>query len=128
VWFVALTFRNSLSNRTCNRIFLDWIAELEKLDGKQIQWGRMIERGGTTGRLHIHVLIEGTPHISMQTAKALWEQLAGTAIIGEYDPERRGVEYMLKDMEDNRGRRDWVGIVGAGESTSGTRTPNPASL
>jgi excisionase family DNA binding protein len=99
--FCTLTFRKVLSAETCSRIFLDWIAGVEQREGKSIQWARMIERGKTTGRLHIHALIAGPRGISLQTAEQLWQRLAGTATIRAYDPERRGPEYMLKSMEDN---------------------------
>jgi hypothetical protein len=100
MWFGTLTFRKSLSARTCHRIFLDWIAALERIEGESIGWARVIEQG-KEGRLHIHVLIAGTHHVSLQAAEKLWATLAGEATIGIYDPERRAVEYLLKTMESN---------------------------
>jgi excisionase family DNA binding protein len=100
-WFCTLTFRAAISSKTSHRIFAEWIADLEGRETGEIHWVRMVERGDENGRLHIHALIAGPQLTSTQTAADLWRRLAGTAKIAPYDSNQRGVEYLLKTVEDN---------------------------
>ena len=61
---------------------------------------RMAEHGSEGGKLHFHVLLAGARCITPQNAVELWIKVAGTAVIGLYDKNRRGLEYALKSIED----------------------------
>jgi hypothetical protein len=100
-WFCTLTFRAGIRRKASDQLFRHWIAALEAYESKSLSWVRMVEFGGEFGKLHFHVLIAGPRRLLMQKAVDLWIKLAGSAVIGPYDPERRGLEYMLKSIEDN---------------------------
>jgi excisionase family DNA binding protein len=100
-WFCTLTFRAATSRKTSHRIFAEFIGDLEARETGEIHWVRMVERGDENGRLHIHALIAGVQRTSTQKAADLWSRRAGTAKISQYDSNQRGVEYLLKTVEDN---------------------------
>lgn len=100
-WFCTLTFRPGIRRKASDQILRHWIAALEAYDGRSLSWVRLVEYGGVAGKLHFHVLIAGTKRTPTQLATELWIKMAGAAVIGPYDPQRRGLEYALKSIEDD---------------------------
>ena len=99
-WFCTLTFRPGIRHKTGVRLFREWIGVLEADARARLSWVRMAEYGGELGKLHFHVLIAGVRRVPARRAESIWKQLAGTAVIGIYDPQQRGLEYALKSIED----------------------------
>jgi hypothetical protein len=98
--FGTLTFREGIARKRANRLFGNWIAWLQSAVQVPISWVRMGESSPENDRFHIHVLIAGVQCCNLRRAIALWKRMAGIAQIGKYDPNRRGLEYLLKSMED----------------------------
>ena len=73
---------------------------MEAYEGEGISWVRMAERGGEYRKFHLHALLAQPRRVSIQKATQIWRRIAGSAIIGPYDPDRRGMAYMLKSIED----------------------------
>lgn len=104
LWFGTLTFRAGIRRKSSERLFRNWIEALQSIEGRKLSWMRVAERGGEggpDGNFHFHVLIAGTGRrFTSQQAADLWKKMAGTAVIGPYDRQRRGLEYALKSIED----------------------------
>jgi hypothetical protein len=100
-WFCTLTFRPGIRRKASDQILRHWMLALEAYEGHNLSWLRMVEHGGVAGKLHFHVLIAGVQRTPTHRAVDLWIKMAGAAVIGPYDPERRGLQYALKSIEDD---------------------------
>lgn len=100
-WFCTLTFRPGIRRWAIAQLFVNLISAIELKEGKKTSWVRVIEHGSLGGRLHIHALIAGTAHVSRHEAELMWSDIAGGAEIGQYDPDSRGLSYILKTIEDD---------------------------
>ncbi len=106
-WFCTLTFRDGVWRKAAVRLFGKWIAQIQAVEPDLISWVRMGEYSRKNHRYHLHVLIAGVQNVTLRQATARWERLAGRAEIGLYDSNRRGLEYLLKSLEETStpGRR-----------------------
>jgi hypothetical protein len=99
-WFGTLTFRIGVWRKAANRLFGEWLAQLQVAEPEALSWFRMGEYSPKNHHYHFHFAIAGVQLTDVQRAIALWKLIAGLAQIGPYDPSRRGIEYALKSMED----------------------------
>ena len=114
--FGSLTFATRPPAAIADRIFHRWIAEVENgcpsLDLRwtepqvqqesgevQFRWVRVAERGRSGDNLHFHVLLGGLRHPSKYPPLLLWNDLAGEALLYYFNPNRHGVEYMIKTVK-----------------------------
>ena len=105
-WFCTLTLREGIGRKAAIRKLKFWIEELEEREGGKITWFRVAERGEEGGHFHFHVIVGGVRRTPIAIAECLWERWAGSADIDEYDYERNGIGYMLKQLEEGNDL-DW---------------------
>jgi hypothetical protein len=99
-WFATLTLRDGIGRRAADAKFRYWIEFLEEREGQKIRWFRVTEFGGESGHRHFHALIAGVRRTPTVIAELQWARLAGSAEIDEFDGERNGIGYLLKQLED----------------------------
>lgn len=101
-WFGTLKVTSGFpSDRRAQKMFLTWISQLEKTEGStDFRWVRVLERGRRGTNRHFHVLIGGLRNRRTEWAEK-WNSIGGDALITAYDPDREGILYMLKTMDEN---------------------------
>ena len=93
-----MNFREGIRRKRANRLWREWIARLEEIEGHRLSWARMTEVGEIEGNLHFHSVVAGVHLANPGTAELLWKTMAGEALIDEvYSNGWLG--YMLKKME-----------------------------
>jgi hypothetical protein len=105
-WFATLKINSGKpSVRRAKQLFERWIAELGAREGgPDFRFARVLEKGSLGNNPHFHVLIGGLRN-RIQDWTERWETLGGEALIKRFDPERGGIFYILKEM-DNDGNLD----------------------
>jgi hypothetical protein len=104
-WFGSLTFRPGFSESQARWRLRRWAGELRTALGtKNFEWVAIPEVGKTGEDFHFHVLIGGL--CNWHAGERLdfmrrWRAVAGDARIEVYDPNLRGVRYILKYVEPN---------------------------
>jgi hypothetical protein len=99
-WFATLTFRGYPPTSKANRLFDQWIREVEQNDGGNgFRWVKVAERGANGDNLHFHILVGG-----LRTGRALpwvsrWNGIAGEAQIESFNPDKNALRYMLKGID-----------------------------
>lgn len=103
-FFGVLTFRNrSLSLSKADRVFRQWISELEDADGTaNFRWFRVTERGAFGDNLHFHVLVGGLRNGSRVPWVARWNELAGDALITYHFRSGGAAKYIVKTARPDR--------------------------
>jgi hypothetical protein len=101
-WYVTLKITSGRpSVRRVRRLCEQWLAELEKAEGgNNFRWFWVMERGALGTHAHIHILVGGLRNRRAQWA-CRWSELGGNALISPFDPDQKGVLYMLKTTADN---------------------------
>jgi hypothetical protein len=96
-WYGTLKFMSGRpSARRAKNLFDQWISELEKAEGgRDFRWFWVMERGALGTNVHCHVLVGGFGNRRTRWARR-WNELGGEALITPYDPDRKGILYMLK--------------------------------
>jgi hypothetical protein len=105
-WFGTLTHRGFPCRKTVQRKFDLWIADLRREHGtQQFRYVSVVESGAHADNFHLHVLIGGLrkrirpfPH----GWRDRWQEIAGQAVIGKYDPNQGGIRYLLKTLLPDR--------------------------
>lgn len=99
-WYCNLKITSGIpSVRRARNILDKWLSDLRREEGgENFRWFWVLERGSSGGNnLHFHALIGG-----LQNRRKLWEQkwneLGGDALITTFDPERKGILYLLQGM------------------------------
>lgn len=101
--FGTLTFRSSPSTSRADRIFRQWITEMEKEDGTDgFRWVRVTEHGAADDNLHFHILVGGLRSGSKYPWILRWNELAGDCLISYFHPYAGGLRYMLKTASADR--------------------------
>ena len=59
-----------------------------------------MERGGSGQNLHFHVLVGGLRN-RLRHWESHWNELGGEALIGKFDPDKEGILYLMKEMDDS---------------------------
>lgn len=113
-WFCTLTLRDGIGRKAADVKFHYWIEELEEREGQSIRWFRVTEFGDEVGHRHFHALIAGVRRTPTVIAELQWARLAGSAEIDEFDGERNGIGYLLKQLENGDDLDfDAAGLVGS---------------
>jgi len=104
-WMCTLTFRPGLLESQARWRLRKWASELrDALGTDDFEWIGIPELGRTGDDFHFHVLIGGLKnwHASERLEwMRRWHKIAGDARIDVYDPNLRGVRYVLKYLEPN---------------------------
>ena len=98
-WFGTLKSTSGFpSENKAKKRFDDWIANLRRTDGGgDFRWFRALERGIGGTNIHFHTVIGGLRNRPSFWQKR-WDDLGGEALITRYDPEKKGILYILKDV------------------------------
>ena len=101
-WFGTLKIASGMpSERRAKDLFRQWISDLRRSEGTEdFRWVRVMERGATGQNLHFHVLV-GCLRNRRQHWESQWEELGGEALIGKFDPDKKAILYMTKEMDDS---------------------------
>ena len=104
VWFGTLTFRiPDLPTWKANRIFKQWISEIEAEDGADdFHWFRVTEHGAYRDNLHFHVLVGGLRNGSKWPWLLRWNELAGDASLTYYLRSGGASQYIVKTARPDR--------------------------
>lgn len=97
-WACTLDFRYGIRRKSAHRLWREWIARLEEIEGHPLSWARMAELGETSGMLHFHGVVAGLRRTTPGAAEVLWLRMAGDAHIVVFDSDG-WIEYALKEME-----------------------------
>ena len=100
-WSGTLRMTAIPSDRQALTIFDQWVSGMRRLDGgPSFRFFRVLERGIAGGNRHFHILIGG-----LRNRRRYWQQkwndLGGDALITRYDPDKKGILYMLKGMDED---------------------------
>ncbi len=102
-WFITLTCRGYPSAGKANHLFHQWVDELGEAEGADdFSWVKVLEMGKAGDNAHLHVLVGGLTDWDASVRQrwiGRWDELAGNALIGYYDADRRGIAYMLKTVD-----------------------------
>jgi hypothetical protein len=105
-WFATLTHQGYPSRTTVQNKFDRWISDLQKEGGRQdFRYVMVIETGAFHDNNHVHVLVGGLKPEARRVPyrwKARWEEIAGHAMVGHFNPEQGGIRYLLKTLLPNR--------------------------
>jgi hypothetical protein len=128
-WYATLKIRSGIpSERRAKRMFAQWISDLRRSEGtKNFRYFRVMEKGGSGQNLHFHVLIGGLRDGSrLKHWESQWNELGGDALIGKFDPDKNGILYMLKEMDDD-GNLDIDFSLPRREQSAHSAGPRPGS-
>ena len=105
-WFVTLKLCSGTpSVRRAKRLCDQWLAGLEREEGgRDFRWFRTLEVGAL-GTIHFHIIVGGFRNRRAYWTRR-WAEVAGDALITAYDPEQKGIFYLLKTT-DNNGELDF---------------------
>jgi hypothetical protein len=100
-WYVTLKLTaGKPSMNRAKRLCDQWVGELEQQEGgKNFRWFRVLERGTLGTNLHFHVLVGGLKSRRTRWASR-WSELGGDALITPFDPDQKGILYLLKETDD----------------------------
>jgi hypothetical protein len=93
-----------LNKRRAQEVFRKWMEALESSEGADdFRWFRVMEYGSSRSNPHFHIVIGGLRK-RMQNWEQRWRQkwqqkwaeLGGEALISPYDPQQKGLLYILK--------------------------------
>lgn len=102
-WFGVLTFRGYPRRHKADRLFRQWVSEVQSADGaKDFRWVRVTEFGADGRNLHFHILVGGLLDGSKYEWMFRWDEIAGEADIYYYVALLNGVEYVLKTLSLDR--------------------------
>jgi hypothetical protein len=105
-WMATLKLTSGIpSERRATTLFDSWISSVRRAEGAEdFRFFRVLERGLGGSNFHFHTLIGG-----LRKPRKIWEERwnerGGDAVISAFDPQKNGILYMLKDM-DNGGDLD----------------------
>ena len=86
--------------RRVRRLCEQWLAELGKAEGgSDFRWFWVMERGATGTNAHCHILVGGLRNRRADWASR-WSELGGDALITPFDPDQKGILYLLKETDD----------------------------
>ena len=101
-WFATLTFRGIPSMAKARRCFHTWITELEGDERTpDFKWIRVTERGAYGSNIHFHVLVGGLRAAKRFAWTVRWRELAGEAVITDFDSHQGGIRYVVKTVRPN---------------------------
>jgi len=100
-WFATLKLTSGApSDRNALRKFERWLTELKASEGgRDFRYVRVLEYGRVRDHPHIHAVIGGFRN-RRRYWEERWGELGGEAKIELYNPEEKGLLYMLKEMDD----------------------------
>jgi hypothetical protein len=115
-FFCTFTFAWKVSDRQAEGIFREFIKRLELALRCHVAYVRGDEKrlsgcGKSACARHFHALLACTPQIRPRYIEEQWMSMAGNrndgagAVVKTYEPERNGVEYVLKFINQTEG--DW---------------------
>ena len=121
-WFCTLKITSGIpSTRRAKQMCENWISELRRDEGgKDFRWFWVLERGADGSNLHFHLLVGGLRN-RMKLWETRWKDLGGNAVITKFDPDQKGILYILKDM-DTEGNIDCDFQLGEPDSKTKLRT------
>lgn len=97
--FLTLTFGTATSVSTAERQFANgYVRHLERATQCRVDYFGTIERGTTTNRVHVHVVMAGTGGLSVRGLRSAWKR--GHADVAIYDPTRNAVRYICKHLDN----------------------------
>lgn len=102
-WFFTLTMGSGRpSRRRADLKFREWIKELrEKHGSKRFRFFRVIETALHRNNPHIHGLVGGLRDRRREFEER-WAKIGGgDAKIEMYDPDKKAIFYMMKEMDDD---------------------------
>jgi hypothetical protein len=101
-WIATLKLTSfAPSKRRLKILFNAWIAALRNEEGgKDFRWAAVFEPGRMGTNPHFHVLIGGLRN-RMKSWEARWTELGGEALIHRFDPDQKGILYLLKTTDSD---------------------------
>jgi hypothetical protein len=104
--FGSLTFAGFPSRRKAQEQFDWWIAQIQSEAGtRNFRFVQVTERGASGENIHFHFLIGGLRNDWEQrlgTWRKRWQDNAGAAVMGKYEPKKPGIFYLLKTLLPDR--------------------------
>jgi hypothetical protein len=98
-WFATLKITSGVpSERRARNLCDRWVSDVRRAEGAEdFRWFRVLERGASGSNLHFHVLVGGLRN-RRNSWERRWAELGGEALIKPYNPEQKGIMYLLKSM------------------------------
>jgi hypothetical protein len=101
-WFGTLTFPGHPSAQKARKKFDQWISAIKKeVGGRNFRYAAAMEFGAYKDNAHFHVLVGGIRKEHKRWPSrwaARWQDIAGYAAFGDFDPKRGGIRYLLKSL------------------------------
>jgi hypothetical protein len=96
---ICLTFKGRLGEETARKMVENWLRHLNQMAQRRVGYAVSRERGAG-GRIHFHVVIEGTQKLRKREVARSWRH--GIASVAKFDRAQGGLSYLTKDL----GRED----------------------
>lgn len=96
-WIGTVTLRHVLSNSRAFAEVADWLNTVQNSAKGPIAWVMAQARGELGGRLHVHLLVAGVAHLSIDVWRTDLTRRFGDSQLEEFEDSRGGAHYVAKN-------------------------------